>query len=189
MSSPGVRISGGSWRGRKLEVAHGVRPTEGRVREALFSIWQDLLPGARFLDLFAGSGAVGLEALSRGASSSLLVEKDPRACRFLTDAARTLAQGTGRVWRGNLPVTLGDIERQGLGPFDLVFADPPYAWTEHQKLLAALRSLLAPEGSLAIEHSTRVDLATAVPGWQSSDQRSYGETTLSFFELAPPVES
>ena len=74
MSAPGVRISGGELRGRVLEVAPGVRPTEGRVREALFSIWQDRLPDAKFLDLFAGSGAVGLEALSRGASSASRTE-------------------------------------------------------------------------------------------------------------------
>jgi len=185
MPGPGVRISGGELRGRVLEVAAGVRPTEGRVREALFSIWQERTPGARFLDLFAGSGAVALEALSRGADSALLVEKDPRACKMAGEACRKLGGRACRVWRGTLPATLADIGRQNLGPFDLVYVDPPYVWNDHAKLLAALRPLLAPDGEVAVEHSTRSALPEVIPGWQLRHQRAYGETTLSFVEPRP----
>lgn len=185
MPGPGVRISGGELRGRVLEVAAGVRPTEGRVREALFSIWQERTPGARFLDLFAGSGAVALEALSRGADSALLVEKDPRACKMAGEACRKLGGRSCRVWRGTLPATLADIGRQNLGPFDLVYVDPPYVWNDHAKLLGALLPLLAPDGEVAVEHSSRTELPVTLPGWQLLRERAYGETILSFFESAP----
>ena len=201
-ASPGVRISGGVWRGRALKVAPGVRPTESRVREALLSIWQDRVPGARVLDLFAGSGAVGLEARSRGAASVLLVENDARAWRALSVACREWEAGAKhsvraihdshaihaihavQAWRGTLPGTLVDLARHGTAPFDLVFADPPYAWTEHPRLLALLRPLLAPGAEIALEHSARTPLDSEFPGFEPVSRRTYGETALSFFAAA-----
>ena len=132
----GVRIMGGAARGRTVGVARGVRPTEGRVREALFSIWQERLPGARFLDLFAGSGAVGLEALSRGAASVLFVEGDPGALRELERSSQLFPPDRARRWRTRLPAGLGELAeraRREWGPFDLVFADPPYTFTAHAR--------------------------------------------------------
>ncbi|MGB5294908.1 MAG: RsmD family RNA methyltransferase, partial [Thermoanaerobaculia bacterium] len=87
----GVRISGGRFRGRSLPVPATARPTSARLREALFDIWRDRVPGARFLDLFAGSGAVGLEALSRGASFVVFVENDRDAVRRLQAVCAELA--------------------------------------------------------------------------------------------------
>jgi 16S rRNA (guanine(966)-N(2))-methyltransferase RsmD len=90
-----VRIIGGQWRGTRLAVADqdGLRPTSDRTRETLFNWLQPVLPGARVLDLFAGSGALGFEALSRGAREALLVERDPRQCELLRDTARRLQGG------------------------------------------------------------------------------------------------
>ena len=125
-----IRLSGGRFRGRRLRVPHGVRPTEGRVREALFSIWQGELPESRFLDLFAGSGAVGLEALGRGASAVVLVEGDPRVERAADVNAGSLAAARAvRGYRMRLPAGLA-VLREREAPFDLVFADPPVRFPE-----------------------------------------------------------
>ncbi|HZI64077.1 MAG TPA: 16S rRNA (guanine(966)-N(2))-methyltransferase RsmD [Thermoanaerobaculia bacterium] len=180
----GVRIMGGEARGRAVAVARGVRPTEGRVREALFSIWQERLPGARFLDLYAGSGAVGLEALSRGAAAVLFVESDPRALRELERSVGLFAPERARRWRASLPGGLGELARRAGSEwdrFDLVFADPPYAFEAHPRLLAGIEPLLAPEGEAAIEHSARRELPEESSGLARASVRVYGETALSFY--------
>lgn len=177
-----VRITGGALRGHRVAVPHGARPSEGRVREALFSRWQERLPGARFLDLFAGSGAVGLEAVSRGAAFVLCVESDLRTVRQLEATSRRLAGGLVRVRRANLPAGLPAVAQ---GPFELAFADPPYRFRAYGALLVAAAPLLAPDGELAIEHSTRVELPGQTEALVLSDQRRYGESALSFYRLSP----
>ena len=175
-----MRITGGERRGRVLAVGPGVRPTEGRVRESLFSIWQDRVPGARFLDLFAGSGAVGLEANSRGAAFVCFVEADPRVLRDLEKNAAGLPRESWRRWRGRLPGALAQLESAGEPGFDLVFADPPYAFTEYAKLIESSALVLAAGGELAVEASARAALPEAAGGLRRTDERRYGETTLSF---------
>lgn len=186
--SGGVRITGGERRGRVLAVGPGVRPTEGRVRESLFSIWQTRVPGARFLDLFAGSGAVGLEAHSRGAAFVCFVEADPRALRDLERNAAELPLEAWRRWRGRLPAALVQLAGAGERDFDLVFADPPYAFAEYAKLIEGVAPLLAATGELAVEHSARVTMPAAAGGLARVDERRYGETAISFYcRLGPEV--
>ncbi len=117
---PGVRVTGGEHRGRGLAVPPGARPTEGRVREALFSIWSDRLEGARVLDLFAGSGVVGLEAVGRGALSALLIDEDLRAIKTLESNLTRLGEKTVEIRRLTLPGGLARLISTGAGPFDLV---------------------------------------------------------------------
>jgi 16S rRNA (guanine(966)-N(2))-methyltransferase RsmD len=179
---PGVRVIGGELKGQRLAVGAGVRPTEGRVREALFSIWQERVAGARLLDLFAGSGAVAIEALSRGARSAVCVEADREALRVLERNRDLLPPGVLTVRRARLPAGLAALA--SLGPFDLVFADPPYRWAEHDRLVAALAPLLAPGGEAAIEHSARLPSPAAAPGLVLADQRRYGESALAFYRPA-----
>src|SRR6185295_8560312 len=180
-----LRLTGGELRGRRLRVPAGVRPTEGRLREALFSIWQSELPGARFLDLFAGAGGVGLEAVSRGAARVVLVEGDPRTLRTLREnVAAVNAQGATRLYRLRLPAGLA-VLREREAPFDLVFIDPPYGFDESDKLLAALVSLLAPGGVAAFEHADR-DKAPQPPAALLFDEtRCYGGSCLSFYRSHP----
>jgi 16S rRNA (guanine966-N2)-methyltransferase len=180
----GVRIMGGAARGRTVGVVRGVRPTEGRVREALFSIWQERLPGARLLDLFAGSGAVGFEALSRGAASVLFVEGEPGALRELERNSQLFPPDRARRWRTRLPAGLGELAeraRDEWGLFDLVFADPPYTFTAHARLLAGIEPLLAPDGEAALEHATRVESPEEAEGLVRGAVRRYGESALSFY--------
>lgn len=188
-ASNAVRITGGEFRGRTVAVPRSARPTEGRVREALFSIWLDRLPEARFLDLFAGSGVVAFEAVSRGAVEAVCVEGDAAAMRVLEGNCRQLRAAAVRAWRASLPGGLADLARHQ-APFDLIYADPPYAFNAHAKLLIAAAPLLAPGGELALEHSARQPSPEQVEGWFRTDERRYGESQLSIYrrESAPNQE-
>ena len=176
----GPRILAGALRGRRLAVAAGVRPTESRLREALFSIWLAEVDGCRFLDLFAGSGAVGLEALSRGARHVVFVDHSPKV---VTALRRNLAELDPARWslnKARLPARLNGTPE----PFDLIFADPPYSFTDHATLLDHLVGWLAPGGEIAIEHSRRVTPTASEAHWQLTDQRRYGDSCFSFFRNA-----
>lgn len=181
MSRSGVRISAGELRGRRLAVPAGVRPTESRVREALFSIWGSRVVGARVLDLFAGTGAVGLEALSRGAAWVTFVELAPRVAAALAVSCRELAAGRSEVLRMSLPE---GIRRPPASRFGLVFADPPYGFGAGRELIEAALAWIAPEGELAYEHSRRDGPPVPVAGWALADQRTYGESGLAFYRPA-----
>ncbi len=175
-----LRIAGGALKGRRLPVASGVRPTGSRLREALFSIWQDRVEGCSFLDLFAGSGAVGLEAISRGAERAVFVEARQRALEVLRRTMESHAPRRGRVVRARLPRGLDRLSGQG---FDLIFADPPYAFSQHGALLRQAAAWLVPGGELAIEHSNRLEIAEPAEPWRRREKRCYGDSCLSLFVL------
>lgn len=175
---PGVRVTGGSFRGRGLTVPPGARPTEGRVREALFSIWGDRLDRARVLDLFSGSGVVGLEALSRGALAVLFVDDSLRAVKTLQENAAQLGEKI-EIRKLSLPAGLARLS----GSYDLVFADPPYAFGDYETLLAGIVRLLAPDGEIAVEHATRKELPIEISSLVRTDVRRYGDSSLSFYRV------
>ncbi|HBL29742.1 MAG TPA: 16S rRNA (guanine(966)-N(2))-methyltransferase RsmD [Acidobacteria bacterium] len=180
---PGVRISGGEHRGRNLEVPPGARPTEGRVREALFSMWADVLEGARVLDLCAGSGAVAFEALSRGALAAVCVDEDLRAVKTLEANVARLGTTTLTIRRLTLPGGLARLT--DAGPFDLVYLDPPYNFQSYEAVLAGLAPLLAAEGGVAVEHTTRRDLPVQAGLLVRVGTRKYGDSSLSFYRKGP----
>lgn len=187
--SRGVRITGGAMRGRLLAVAPQVRPTEGRVREALFSIWQHRLAGARVLDLFAGSGAVGIEAMSRGAASVLFCEHSPAVVRLLEENTAMVERSAVKIRRGVLPGGLRALVEHPDRRFDLIFADPPYTYAEYDKLLETASAVLADGGEMAVEHSSRAPLPAAIGELRMTDSRRYGESSLTFYRhasQAPP---
>lgn len=181
----GVRITGGTLRGRILEVPAGTRPSGARLREALFSIWADRLAGARFLDLFAGSGVVAFEALSRGAASAVLVESDRRAAHRLEANRQILGADAVEIRRLRLPGALPEMAARESGRYDLIFADPPYAFDALQTLLAPAGQLLAPGGELALEHSVRVDAPSTAGPLEVIDRRRYGESGLTIYRRGP----
>ena len=177
----GARILGGSLRGRPVHVPEGVRPTSAKAREALGSIWDDRWEGARFLDLFAGAGLVGLEAWSRGAERVVFVESDRGVHRRLAATCAALTPRRVEVLRLSVPEELRRISAR---EFDLVFLDPPYAFAAWEDLLTRVGDLLAPEGALAAEHSERVSLPAGAGRLARTDERRYGDTRLSFYRAA-----
>lgn len=180
---PQLRVLAGALAGRRLAVAAGVRPTEARVREALFAIWQDRCPQCRFLDLFAGSGAVGLEALSRGASRVWLVESAPRVLAVLGRNCEGLPPRRVEIVRGSLPKALARIPPEGI---DLIFADPPYGFTDWEPLLLAAAAHARPGTEMAVEHSARTAPGDELGGWRRLSERRYGETRVSFYHPTRP---
>jgi 16S rRNA (guanine966-N2)-methyltransferase len=152
-----VRIIGGRWRGTRLPVvdAPGLRPTSDRARETLFNWLQPVLHGARVLDLFAGSGALGFEALSRGAREALLVERDPRLADLLIDTSRRLrAEAEAHVIRAD---ALAFLRAPLHGRFDILFVDPPFADDAWPAVLATLGPWLADGAWLYLESPATLD--------------------------------
>ena len=147
-TSTGVRIVGGRWRGRRLAIPPGteVRPTPDRVRETLFNWLAPSLPGARCLDLFAGTGALGLEALSRGAGETTFVERDADLVRALDERIGALA-ALARVVHGD---ALEFLSSRPQHRFDVVFVDPPYAMGL-SRVLEKLAPWLGPEHLVYVE--------------------------------------
>ncbi|MEO7391261.1 MAG: 16S rRNA (guanine(966)-N(2))-methyltransferase RsmD [Ramlibacter sp.] len=145
-----VRIIGGLWKRSKLPVPDkpGLRPTPDRVRETLFNWLGQDLTGWRCVDAFAGTGALGLEAASRGAADVLLVEQDPQLVGLLSDAQTRFGASAVAVERGNGLSVLGRLAR---GSVDLIFLDPPFESDLYDKALAAAAGALSPEGMVYLE--------------------------------------
>ncbi|MDX8384617.1 MAG: 16S rRNA (guanine(966)-N(2))-methyltransferase RsmD, partial [Ghiorsea sp.] len=172
-----MRITAGSMRGRTIAVPNiqGLRPTSSRVREALFNILGDV-QGDRVLDLFAGSGVMGIEALSRGASSLHSIESNRQACQAMQGLQQAWGMSEWQITSALLPKALHHVDKS----FDLIFADPPY----DQGLSVQIPAWLASHGiayqRLIIEESSRAKLC-----WQEDfmpeSHRKYGESTLYFF--------
>ena len=176
-----VRISAGDLKGRSLVVPDSIRPTGARLREALFDLWVDKVRGALVLDLFAGSGAVGLEALSRGASRLVSVESDRQVLQALRGNMARFASGKVQIVVGKLPEYLPRLEPMAGEGFGLVFADPPYDFTEFEELLTGLVPLLSPTGEIAIEHDSGSELPDQIAGLTTGDRRRYGDSGLSCY--------
>lgn len=182
-----VRIIGGHWRGTKLPVAdaEGLRPTSDRVRETLFNWLQTVLPGARVLDLFSGSGALGLEAVSRGAREAFLVERDAELAQGLRASVERLhAAGQVEVVRAD---AMAWLQAPLHGRFDLVFLDPPFAdgrWTE---VLARLDPWLAPDAWLYLESPVGQAIDPG-PGWRMHRSGETREARYALFRRIAPAQ-
>ena len=170
-----------------LKVPPGeLRPTTDRVREALFSMLAPTLSGKRFLDLFAGSGAVGLEALSRGAVGTVFVDVDPNAVSTIrANTARTRLSEYANIIRNDVFTWLGSAT----GEFEFVFADPPYKHSDGDRdfftdLLSddRLPGLVVEGGRLIVESAAQTDFGVAIDHWKLLDKRTYGGSCLWFFE-------
>lgn len=182
-----MRITGGEFGGRNLKVPHtdAIRPTQDRVREALFNILAPEIADCDFLDLFSGSGAVGLEALSRGAKSATFVEANRRHLAVLNDNLSVLVSHSASR-RLATQVVAADCYRwisaySGPG-FSIGFADPPYALGEEKGYAAVLatlaeRGVIRPNG-LFVAEMTAVQKAEETPGWDLLRDRTYGKTRL-----------
>ena len=167
----------------------GLRPTSGLVKNALFSmLGPDGVDGRRVLDLYAGAGGLGLEALRRGASSAEFVEINERRCRAIRSAAsREGFAGRTRVYQGRVERVVKRLE----GGYEVVFIDPPYADDPFAQVLGALggRGVLAPGAVVFAEHDRRRELDDSYPGLQRESTRRYGDTAVSIYRPDTRSES
>ena len=180
------RIIAGRGRGRRLKSAPGkaTRPTGGRVRQTLFDILAPEVPGCRFLDAFAGNGGVGLEALSRGASRVVLIDKSGPAIEAAGENARALSRDGGEVeiFRQDARIALPALAKRG-HQFDIVYLDPPYDSDLYEPLLQELESgpLLVPEGLVVAEHFHKRALPEKIGGLERTRIVRVGDHCLSFY--------
>ncbi len=170
-----VRIVGGRWRGRRLHFPTGttIRPTPDRVRETLFNWLQPMIVGARCLDAFAGSGALGFEALSRGAATAVLVENDRAVVRYLREVAALLGADSARIVEADALAFLG----RPAEAFDLVFLDPPFTAGLMPALLGRLAKggWLAPGAFVYLESPAAEGEPALPPGWTLHRSKRAGE--------------
>jgi 16S rRNA (guanine966-N2)-methyltransferase len=179
-----LRIIGGRWRGRRFRFpAAEIRPTPDRVRETLFNWLMARIAGARCLDLFAGSGALGLEALSRGAAAVQFVERDVAACRALRELLVAWEAVGAQVQHGSAEQFLAGAPQS----FDIAFLDPPFAAGVLGAAAAALeaRGWIRPGGVIYLEHARRDALPALPNGFQALRSGAAGEVGYHLFEYQP----
>lgn len=194
-----MRVIAGRFKGMALATPKpGTRPTTDRTKEAVFShldSW-DLVRGANVLDLFAGTGALGIEALSRGARSLVAVESAGPAAALINGTFAQLKRS--KAWRPELSARVMRrraevfVDSYHGAPFDLVFIDPPYAYAteECNTLLDALAqgATTGPDTMIVVERSVRSDALTSPAGWHEADARTYGETAVIYLEPSAKTE-
>ncbi len=176
-----MRIIAGLAKGRRLAVpASGTRPMTGRARESIFSILGSRLVDARVLDLYAGSGSLGLESLSRGAREATFVERNHEATRIVQDNVKVVGLG-GSVVQGSLPQVLSRL----VSEFDIVFLDPPYADSDATvaSVLQEIEGVLAPSG-IAVLHRQSASTPSMPDFLTSVDQRRYGDAVVTMMQKA-----
>ncbi len=178
--APVVRVLGGRWKGRRLSASSEARPTSGRARHALVNLLGDRVQGARVLDLYAGTGAVGIELVSRGAASAVLVERESAALRR---ALERIGAGPDEVRIVGAPAARAVADLVGAGErFDIVFADPPYGEGASFGDLAQAAGLLSDRGVLALQVDAKTP-APALPGLVLRERRAYGRNVFLFFGM------
>lgn len=185
-----MRVILGAYRGRVIRMPAGIRPTQNKVRKAIFDILQDVA-GLSFLELFAGSGAIGIEALSKAAQEVVFVERDKRCAKAINGNLELLACGNcGRVWVMDAAAAVEKFSRDKKR-FDIVFLDPPY---RHGTLKKALQTLflcdiLRRNGLIVAQHFKRDDLPETPGDLVLFKQKRYGDTVLSFYRKRDYEES
>jgi 16S rRNA (guanine(966)-N(2))-methyltransferase RsmD len=186
MITSSIRIITGLLKGRKIPTlqGQGIRPTSLRAREALFSILGPIIPGACVADLFAGSGSIGLEALSRGAAKAIFVEQNPEAGRILEN---TLAQfkldAQSLVLVQDVALAIQNSFLVGWKPFDVLYIDPPYRYEHSHLLLTQIENanLVASDGHIIYEHFSKMTPPSSLGGWALIRTAKYGDTALTFY--------
>lgn len=180
-----MRVVAGIAKGRRLKRAIGwqIRPTPAKVKEALFNILADKTVGCSFLDLFAGTGAIGIEAKSRGASRVVFVDNNPRAIRLILYNLSSCGFNQGcQVYQQDLFSVLDELERKG-EVFDFIFLDPPYDSNLVENTLEVIsqKALLKPGGEIIAEHSARKRLPEAYGSLVARKSYRFGDTFLSIY--------
>ena len=177
-----MRIIAGALKGRRIDTPDwpGLRPTSDRLRETLFNVIAPRIQGARFLDAYAGTGAVGIEALSRGASHVTFVERDPRASRLI---AENLARCGVKDRYANIRAGFGAAAPTLDGPFDILFLDPPYGLDELLASLMVAAPLVGGEALLIVEHAKRDAAPEQVERLVRARELVQGDSALAFYKV------
>jgi len=183
-----MRIIAGTRKGRTLKSKKGTetRPTLGVLREALFSILAARIPGSVFLDLFSGSGAMALEALSRGAARAVMIESDPEALSIIIENTNTLGFAEScRAYKNDVFRALSILGRKG-EKFDLIFMDPPYTEELCKRVVEniARHKVLAPGGLIVCEHHKGEKLPSNIKNFHQTSEREYRNKVFTFYEEA-----
>lgn len=185
-----LRIIGGSWRSRKLRFpnAGGVRPTPARTRETLFNWLSFYIAGSNCLDLFSGSGALGLEALSRGAARATLVDNNTALTTALRDNLRLLGCESGAVVNSGVDTYLS---QQTQPPFDIVFMDPPFhqGWLNTLFPLLQAQNWIKPGGWIYVEHESDTPTPAPPASWQLHREKTAGQVTYCLYRVANTSEA
>ncbi len=181
-----MRIISGRWKSRKLIAVKGpnTRPTSDRVKEAVFNIIRDRLDGSVVLDVFAGTGNMGFEALSRGGSRAVFVEKSKKAADTIKKNAQNLdCVPMIHIIKKDVFKAIDDLARDSC-KFDIIFMDPPYNTDiEESVLLAILNAdIIDRQGIIVVEHDYRDEMPTDIEGLIKTDTRKYGNTRISLYE-------
>ena len=178
-----MKITGGALRGRRIETCRGnsTRPLLSRLRKALFDVIGEKIQGRSFLDLYAGSGAVGIEALSRGASKAIFVEKDPLSARIIRENIASLELvSQAKIWRKNvlafLPVLLEGEE------LDFVFIAPPYYKNMQNKTLGIIEEVEIGKATIVVQYSPKENISFIRRNMTMVKQKEYGDTVLAFLK-------
>ena len=200
MLASSIRIITGTLKGQKIPTiqGQGIRPTSLRAREALFSILGPIIPGACIADLFAGSGAIGLEALSRGAAKAVFVEQHPASGQILQ---HTLVQfnltAQSRVLVQDVALAIQNPLLLRCRPFDILYIDPPYRSEDIQQLLLQIEhaDLVRSHGHIIYEHFSKMTPPSSIGQWALTRTAKYGDIALTFYrpqshtDLASHVQS
>ncbi len=183
-----MRIVAGAFRGRRLKTpkSMGIRPTTDRVREAVFSIIASDVPQAHVLDLFAGTGAMGLEALSRGAESAVFVDQGAEAVGLVRANIEVCGvRDRARILATSVTHAIRKLAGEG-GAFEVIFMDPPYGKGFLEKTLSELHRVAYPSTLVVAEHHVRDVSPAQWEGWVKARERRYGDTAISFYEKDIP---
>ena len=190
MEFSSIRIIAGCLKGRKIPTlqGQGIRPTSLRAREALFSILGPMISGASIADLFAGSGAIGLEALSRGAKNAIFVENHLEAGHTLEKTlSRFKVASQSRVFIQDVLLAIQNPHLVGWSPFDILYIDPPYQLENYHHLLTQIEhaNLVATTGYVIYEHFSKRIPPPTIGQWTCARTAKYGDTSLSFYRTEP----
>ncbi|MBE56038.1 MAG: 16S rRNA (guanine(966)-N(2))-methyltransferase RsmD [Acidobacteria bacterium] len=178
-----MRVIGGALKGRRLDTPKwpGLRPTSDRLRETLFDVLGDRVDSVQFIDGFAGTGAVGIEALSRGAAHVTFVETDPRAVRLIKTNLRHCAL-KARYTIVHVPMQRA-WRKMAVVPSDIIFLDPPYGYADLETVLVGAAGQLTEDGFVVLEHAARRKIDESVDGLMRRRVVCAGDSALSFYDL------
>ena len=181
-----MRIISGGLKGRRIKFPENIRPTQQKVRKSIFDCLRNCIRGSIFLELFAGSGAVGLEAFSYGAAEVTFVDNDINCLRIIEANLKSLRQEAYRIYKKDSFLAVEELSEKFV-KFDVIFLDPPYGreLAKNSLLKIALCDILTASGILVLEHNKKEELPDRCGSLILFKQKSYGDTVLSFYRKKP----